>query len=723
MRQRGWAMVLLPSLAAVLFVGTAVALRSRASGRSGTLAYRNDMAKIVIREEGVYRVGLAELKQVIPDLEHLGVDHLRLTQSGEEVGYYVQGDSLIFYGHASASRYTPVQTYMLKSGHPGMSMTQRAAAPSAKTEDVAVGMSAHFEQNQIYDSRASLIAADSPDLSEPWFWSTIQIEDQVEATVKLDHQPLGTALIRLRLVGVTSDDMVAPDHDMSLSVNGEPIGNVSWDGQQHHLAILNVPSGLMHEGDNKILLDNSAPGQTTIDISRLDWIEIDFAADPIAVNDRLAIRSPGGSLVASGFAQRPYILDISDPNHPELLVDWTFSQEDGSVSFETAKEVPILAVGPNAVLEPERILPVRDSDLRNPSTQADMIVITTDTLAPHLASLIEAKRRQGIRARVIPVEAIYDEFGEGAAEPDSITSFIRFASTQWPEPRPGYVLLVGDTTYDYRGYLETPSTNLVPAPMVAVDYSGETISDSRLADVDSDGIPELAIGRWPVVNGVQVRSLVERTRTYEESMASGRALFTADGTSLEFASLSNSIIEFSDFASPELVRLYGSTSSEVVDAWNEGAWFVSYVGHGSLDRWGQEDVFTTSTVDHLAPVSPPPLVVQLTCLTGYFAHPSSPSLAEAMLLYDKGPALVIASTSLSLSESQTPFAINLFRELEAPDVTTVGEALTRAKQGLDVSHDDALRQVSETFTLLGDPSARIVRPDLTARAPSSATIP
>jgi len=216
-------------------------------------------------------------------------------------------------------------------------------------------------------------------------------------------------------------------------------------------------------------------------------------------------------------------------------------------------------------------------------------------------------------------------------------------------------------------------------------------------------------------------SLVDRTRRYEESAASGRALFTADGTSLEFASLSNSIIEFSDFASPELVRLYGSTSSEVVEAWNEGAWFVSYVGHGSLDRWGQEDVFTTSTVDRLAPDSSPPLVVQLTCLTGYFAHPSSPSLGEVMLLHDGGPVLVIAATSLSLSESQSPFAINLFRELEAPDVTTVGEALTRAKQGLDVSHDDGLRQVSDTFTLLGDPSARIVRPALTRSAPSSMT--
>jgi hypothetical protein len=104
-----------------------------------------------------------------------------------------------------------------------------------------------------------------------------------------------------------------------------------------------------------------------------------------------------------------------------------------------------------------------------------------------------------------------------------------------------------------------------------------------------------------------------------------------------------------------------------------------------------------------------PIVVQLTCLTGLFAHPETESLSETLLLDDDGPVLVVGATSLTLSAHQEPFAVALLQRLQDPSVERVGDALWQAKQELDVSNG-GMREISDTFGLLGDPSTVIVRP-------------
>ena len=103
-------------------------------------------------------------------------------------------------------------------------------------------------------------------------------------------------------------------------------------------------------------------------------------------------------------------------------------------------------------------------------------------------------------------------------------------------------------------------------------------------------------------------------------------------------------------------------------------------------------------------------MLQLTCLTGYFAHPQVQSLSETLLLEESGPVLVVAATSLTLSESQKPFGVSMLRQLLDPGVTRIGDALIQSKADLDV-YDPNMREISDTFGLLGDPATLIVRPN------------
>ncbi|MEJ2747907.1 MAG: C25 family cysteine peptidase, partial [Anaerolineae bacterium] len=452
--------------------------------------------------------------------------------------------------------------------------------------------------------------------------------------------------------------------------------------------------------------DNEPPGASFLDIMVLNWLELRYVAPATAVNDRLRFQQAQAAPVTlSGFSDQPRIFDISQPDAPTQLTGWMY--EDGLVQL-TPPAGEIIAVGSRGFVPPAAIVPLRQSDWHNAQNQADLLIITTDELAPALAPLVEARENQGLATTIVPVAEIYDEFGYGAASPESIHDFIIYAVQNWQKP-PTYLFLVGDATTDYYNYEGNAPVNQVPSLLVPVEFSGETVSDSRLADVDGDMKPDLAIGRWPVDTVADVENLVTRTLAYEGGTAVNQALFAADGTEAQFATIANQLGSESGLSPDQMTVLAGPQASDVVAAWNKGAWLTTYVGHGSVERWGKEDLFFPAAVANLDAATPP-IVLQLTCLSGLFAHPELQSLSETMLLDNHGPVLLIGATSLTFSTNQEQFASSLLQALQEPANRRIGDAFQQAKQSLNIAHNDGLREVSDTFVLFGDPSALVIRP-------------
>jgi hypothetical protein len=497
------------------------------------------------------------------------------------------------------------------------------------------------------------------------------------------------------------------DHDFDLIVNGQMVTTIRWDGETSHTGEVELPGGLLRTGSNQIVLDNAVTGASFLDIMELNWLELDYAAPATAVNDRLQF-SPANTetITLDGFSGRPLLFDISQPAAPQQLTDWLYENNQAQV---TAVGNEILAVGPRGFVSPHAVTPLRQSEWRNTQNQADLIIITTDELAPALAPLIAAREEQELTVALVPIAEIYDGFGYGTASPESIQQFVAYAYENWQQPSPRYLFLVGDATTDYHNYLGQAPRNHIPSLLVPVQYSGETVSDSRLADVDGDLKPDLAVGRWPVDSAKDVAGLVERTLAYEGGTAVNQTLFAADGTEARFAAIADRLGSESGLSVENRTILDGALASDVIAAWNEGAWLTTYIGHGSVERWGKEDVFFPEAVADLNAATPP-IVLQLTCLTGLFAHPSLQSLSETMLLHEQGPVLLVGATSLTLSNHQEPFALSLLQALQDPSNERMGDAFQQAKQSLMVGENEGLREVSDTFALFGDPSARIVRP-------------
>lgn len=706
----------------VLILAALLALAACEGGRSQQSLVPVKSLVIRVYQEGFYRLSYKDLEELGVDTsvfeDSASEDRLPLlSNGGVEVPLLPWNDSLIFYGRAPANRYAPYRLYVLDTERRGPIIQSEQRSPVGLEANANVPFAETFEENNFYDGRPYGGLPDDPDRRDPWYWETIQVQSQVSEEFELPRPSSGPATLALELIGVSSNSQVSEDHDLDVFVNGRRLQTVHWDGETAASLEVDIPGGLLIEGANTLLLDNTAPGASPVDIARLDRFTISYMAEPVAIDGRLQTEAVAGTLILAGFRDRPLIFDVSQPDAPLILSGAEFA--NGQVTIDIDEPARLVAVEPAALLKSQAVSARGPAELAGPANQADFIIISPAAFLPALEPLVANRQAQGISTRQVSLEQIYREFAETGVGPDAISAFVSHAYNNWPSPRPAYLLLVGDATVDYRGYLSQANHPLaneaplfLPAPIVPVTYSGETVSDARLADVDGDRRPDLAVGRWPVRNVDEVEALVQRTIENEIEQTSPAAIFAADGSEARFADLNERIGQETGLEQERAIYLNGPTNQEFSQVWNQGAWLVTYTGHGSLDRWGKDTLLDTETVSTLQSDGASPIVLQLTCLTGLFAHPTITSLSEAMLLDTNGPVSVVAATSLSLSDSQRPFGVAFLQALQDPNVARVGDAFQRAKEQLDIQSDDALREISDTFTLFGDPTALIPRPGL-----------
>jgi hypothetical protein len=663
----------------------------------------SDRLKLLVGEEGIYRLTAGDLSASGVDIdgdEGLSYDNLSLSSGQVEIPFLIKDKTLIFYGQPSNDRYYRERPYMLRIGIPGQAMGIKDIQPAGEPLLDHVRQTVRLEEDQNY------VPESREGESDVWFWSRISQQDKFTTDFSLPFPSGGASTLRFNVWGFSQNPDLENDHDFEILVNDTAAGTAVFDGRTHHTAEMLLPPAALHSGVNTITLDNSRKGASILDIIQLNWLELDYPSLPTAVDDRLDFTSGSGKVVLNGFSGSPLVLDVSDPIQPLLLEGGKYEKDQLQMALTGGQR--IAAVGPRGFLKPG-LETVKKSNWLDRSHQADLIIITTADLAPALVPLISAREAEGVSVAVVPVSEIYDEIADGAPSPESIRDFVAYAYHNWQAPQPRYLLLVGDATSDYLGRLGDPPKNIVPSLLVPVQISGETVSDSRLADVDDDQRPELAVGRWPVQTKQEAADLVKRTLAYEENPAVGQAIFATDGSEGSFSQMASHIIDQAELRRDDVIQTENPTAEEIGDLWQASPWLATYLGHGSIDRWGKEDIFSLQELDKLRGESAP-IVLQLTCLTGLFSDPQQVSLAEGMLLHNNGPVLVIAASSLTFSYHQEPFAVEFLRQLQASDVERIGDAFFNAKEVLDIENSEGYREISDTFALFGDPSAKISRP-------------
>ncbi len=265
------------------------------------LPISDNKLKIEVAEDGLYAIDLAAVQALGVQLENWSAAPLALTHNGQPIAHLLHEGQLLFYGRANDSIYTTTRAYLLEIGTEGVAMNTSAVSPqpSALSTQHSVLSTQHLEQNTLYVSNAH--TAEHPDT---WYWHTIHVEQMFETTFTLPESVAkgdGSGRLRLQFWGASHDPNVQDDHDLDVSLNGQFVQKIVWEGQVHHTAELDIPAGLLRAGENTLLLDNRPVGNAFIDISHLDWIEVNLPNSGRSAQRRAGLHHQRGSNLFGGF--------------------------------------------------------------------------------------------------------------------------------------------------------------------------------------------------------------------------------------------------------------------------------------------------------------------------------------------------------------------------------------------------------------------------------------
>jgi hypothetical protein len=260
---------------------------------------------------------------------------------------------------------------------------------------------------------------------------------------------------------------------------------------------------------------------------------------------------------------------------------------------------------------------------------------------------------------------------------------------------------------------------------------GETAADNRYVTIHGDDLlPDLLVGRLPVNSADEATTVVSKILQYEREPWPGdwnaHHVFVADDA--DSAGHYDEIFEqvLSQHVTAPWIgnEIYlGALSAQAarlatLDAWQEGALLFSFAGHSSWHQWAVEALFDIHDVDGLLNDRRWPVVLSMTCFTGYFHHPEYGTLDEELVRAPGGGAVATWSPSgLGVATGHKDLYEGFYQAVFADHDVQLGPAVLAGKMNLYQQGPEYL-DLLDTYHLFGDPAMSM---NLTIRPWSRAT--
>lgn len=628
----------------------------------------------------------------------------------------------------------------------------------------------HLEEEnlQIRLSNRYVQAGSEPDL---WFWAKLtQIDaEPFQSRFALPDLGEGPVSVRLGFRGLSrinarrDQPPPPPDHEVQISFNGQPVTTANFADRDRHEVEFTLPASALaaHGADNSIelrvprrLLEGAS--DPLVDVVMFDYLSLDYPSTGELDHQprTITVTGPGSATLRApdGSGSLSLYGDNGQLHQGQPLADghWHFPD------LAAGTYQPVLDQRYQA---PAAVRAMADARWRDVEQGYDYLLISHERLAEAARPLAQFHRGKGLSVAEVDVAHLYDEFNHGIVHPRAIRDFIAHAYHHWPAPQPRFVLLVGDASFDIRServddnryakwanrellipgqFGEIPgqmysdgdklaaNRNLIPTWQYPSE-EGHSAADNYFVAVDGDDwLPDLALGRFPVVEPEEVTAIVDKTLNYATQTDFGdwrrRVLFTTD-TSSYFQNSSDQFGEQFQSEGFDFTGVYAETEqtdnlpqiNALNDALNEGQLLVHFIGHGGRYIWRtgppdpvrNHDLFTLDHVAGLDNGNRLPMVLSMTCYSAPFDHPSADSIGERFLREPGRGAIAVFAASWRNSPT-IPYSQAVIDELMEPGAH-IGEAIMRAKHTLTAPHQ---RTLVETYNLLGDPAVILNQPTL-----------
>lgn len=349
-----------------------------------------------------------------------------------------------------------------------------------------------------------------------------------------------------------------------------------------------------------------------------------------------------------------------------------------------------------------------------PKNPENYLIITADAYESGLSAFVSLKQSQGFNVSLANISTV------GGNTTTAIKNYIK--NQYLGANPPDYVLLVGDynngadsiTNYQFR----TGGSNRTDLYFFTMDN-------------ETEFVPDIFYGRFPVRNTTQLASMVAKLQIYaarsgqEAWVKKAAFLATSDTGWYQVAEAThNYVIDsytlpkgysgiFPTNPMPGGDKLYAITYSanttNVTNSINDDRVMVVYSGHGSQTSWAGPS-FTQTNVRNLTGVAVP-YVASHACVTGDFTVDES--FADTWVIEPVNGALTIAAASNNsywdeddILERET-FDL-LYQDPTGAAVPSVAEMKHGGLMAVDASGTDLDQYYWEEYHIFGDPSLEIL---------------
>jgi len=658
-----------------------------------------------------------------------------------------------------AEKYTDKNVYWLTvGGTPGPRMAKTDASPVGSSAPVPSSYltTVHAEQSMRWLTW-HFTGEDT------WFWDIVQdwITHSYTTTLTALATEAYSATVRGEVVATNTNDSNSPDHHTRFTLNTRvtPLSDALWDGKSRFKFESQIPQSALVEGVNQLQFVNiNSPSSVLYPYMGFDWFEIDYNRRFQAENNKILFPGEAGGArkyrIGGFMSLDIQIYEVTSPLTPTQIVSPSVSGSGPyTVTFAVTPTLgaQYFAVGSTAVQTPE-ISIYSPADLSSSANGADYIFITHPDFITTAQVLADYRSSQGLRTRVINIDDIINEFNNGIYHPIAIKNFLAYAFYHWQPPAPSYVLLVGDGTWNFKQFNTGrygSETIYMPPNLGWVDpWQGEVDATNLLATiVGNDPIPDLFIGRLPVNSAVELDAVINKIIDYEQTPNQDwqrNFTFVADNVpdpAGDFEASAEYLI--SNYVKPGFTanRIYVSdycpptnpptpcpaAKAAITSTLNTtGTLLMTYIGHGAVQNWSKEQIFTNNDIPLLNNSDQLPLIFSLTCMDGYWIGPHGPisvlgpSLIEEIVRADaKGAVSAFAPGGLGVSTGHDSLARGFYKSIFEDGNWILGPATLSARLSLFASGSNF--DLINTYNIIGDPALRLLNPYSIKVTPTSAT--
>ncbi len=683
---------------------------------TGTLAVQWGLAakptvKILVNQEGWYRVTQPELLQagLSPGAD---TANLRLYADGVEQPMLIHGGSnrrlgaadwIEFYGTGLDTPSTDTRVYWLVADNKVGKRVPIVKGSGGRSTATSFLATAEPRERTVHF--AALLNGDA----QNFFGSVVSTDVDTE-TLTLNHvDPMapGAAQLEIGLQGTTEGG-----HVVAVQVNGLDAGSVTFKDEQLGAGKFTLPQSILRSGENKVSLValNGEDDVSVVSYMRMSYWH-SFEADSDALRMTLAASQ---AVTIEGFSSPDIrVIDVTSPLSAQEVTGAIAAKGSG---FAITVAVPGAGTRKILLFTDGRMQGAAGVKANNPSSWnaavsgADVVMISHGDFINALTPLKAQHQAEGYTVAVVDVEDVYDEFSYGAKTPQAVKDFISKARGDWKK-KPRFLLLVGDASFDPRNYLGFGNFDYVPTKLIDTEYL-ETASDDWFADINGDGIGDIAVGRISVRTAaeaaVQVAKIVaykQAGRVNPESWTRQVALVADSNDGFDFEQASEALLGQIPVAVTVREIFRGrmddaTARSMILLNLQSGVLLMNYFGHGSVEVW-RGDLLTSADAPGLSNGTRLPFLVAMDCLNGFFDDVYTESLSEALMKAPHGGTVgVWASSGLSDPEPQEAVDVEFYRQVFR-NSQTVGEAIQKAKA---MTKNMDLRR---TWILFGDPTLRL----------------